>query len=230
MRGASEMTNFVDLYREESIIIGILYILVFIVGIFSVSKVIDDSDFLAKSATNSRQIKRAAGFQFLMAIFHIAIMVVLYATLKSHSKELAIGFLSFRILAIIFTLLGTIVLFSLLRVSQKFIMIPNSDTSGYLSLGNRLKHYRDLINHVGMIITICLSSVALYLILLQSELVPSWISIWGIAGAIIAIFASTLVATNRLKVKTTTYMILNIPIALLEIVFSIWLIFNGLML
>jgi hypothetical protein len=217
-----------EVYREQSIIIGILYVLVFIAGVFSVSNIVDSPDYLTKSAFNSNHINRAAIVQLLMAVFYIAIMILFFPILKNYNKELAIGFLSLRILAVVFTIIGAILLFSILKLSQEYINIPDLDSTRYSMAGSQLRYYRDLTNHVGMIVSLCLGSIVLYVILFQSGLIPPWISIWGIIGALIAISASILIMANQLEIKNTTYLILNIPIALQEIVFAIWLIFKGL--
>jgi hypothetical protein len=94
-------------------------------------------------------------------------------------------------------------------------------------IGNLLKTGRDLVNHVGMIVMISISGILLYIIMIQSQLIPTWVSIWGLFGSFIAIIASTLVMTKFIDVLTPTYMLLNLPIAFQEIFLAGWLIFKG---
>ena len=217
-----------EAFQEQSLIIGVLYLIVFIAGICSVCKVIDGSDYLAKSALHSSQIYRAAAFQFLMALLYIEIIILFYPILKGLNIDLAFGFLGFRLLAIVFVLIGTIILFSILKLSKGYNRTGNPDTAHYVARGDKLKYYRDVINHAGMIIALCLSNVALFLVFFQSESIPAWISIWGIIAALIAIFASLLALTKRIDVLSKGYIILNVPIILQELVFAVWLIFIGL--
>jgi hypothetical protein len=104
-----------------------------------------------------------------MALFYSAIVIILYPILESYNRELAIGFLSFRVVAIVFVIVGTILLFSILKVSQKHLKHANSEKSSYVKTGNKLKYYRDVINHGGMIVSLCLGNIALYIVLLQSK-------------------------------------------------------------
>jgi len=214
-------------YREISIVVGVLYILGFVAGIVSIAPAVDNSDYLAKSAVNSYQINTAAYFQFLMAIFYIGIAIILFPLLKTYNERLAIGFLSFRIIAALFVFIGAIILLLILKLSQEYVKMSPSDSSYFHVIGNLLKTARDLVNHVGMIIILCIGGIMLYIIMIQSGLIPMWISIWGLLGSSIAIIASVLVMTKILEVLTPTYMILNIPIALQEIVFAVWLIVKG---
>jgi len=214
-------------YREISIVVGVLYILGFVAGIVSIAPVVDNSDYLAKSAVNSNQINTAAYFQFLMAFFYIGIAIILFPLLKIYNERLAIGFLSFRIIAVLFVLIGTIILLLILKLSQEYVKMSPSDSSYYHVIGNLLKTARDLVNHVGMIIMLCIGGIMLYIIMIQSGLIPMWISVWGLLGSSIAIIASVLVMTKFLEILTPTYMILNIPIVLQEIVFAVWLIVKG---
>ena len=217
----------IDTYRGISIAVGALYIFGFTAGILSVAHAVDDSDYLTKSALNSRQVNKAAFFQFLMAIFYIGIAIVLYPILKIHNERLAVGFLSFRIIAVLFILMGTIILLLILKLSQEWVKAGSSDPSYFNLKGDFLKRGRDLVNHVGMIISLCIGGIMLYIIMIQSGLIPTWLSVWGIIGSAIAILASFLVMIKHLEVLSPTYMILNIPIALQEIVFAVWLIVKG---
>lgn len=94
-------------------------------------------------------------------------------------------------------------------------------------IGDLLKTARDLVNHVVMIIILCIGGIMLYIIMIQSGLIPTWLSVWGILGSVIALLASILVLIKYLQVLSPTYLILNIPIAMQEIVFAVWLIFKG---
>ena len=217
-----------DTYREISILVGVLYILGFVAGVVSVSPVVDNSDYLAKSAVNSNQVYMAAFFQFLMAIFYIGIAIVLFPILKIYNEKLAIGFLSFRIIAVLFVLIGTVILLLILKISHQYLKMSPSDTSYFQMIGSLLKTARDFVNHVGMVILLCISGIMLYTILIQSGLIPVWISVWGILGSSIAIIASILVMLKYIEILTPTYLILNIPIVLQEIIFAVWLIFKGL--
>jgi len=66
-----------------------------------------------------------------------------------------------------------------------------------------------------------------YILLYQTKIVPRWLSCWGFVGTILTMLASLFVMFHIIDIITTVYMILNLPMALIEIVLAIWLIFKG---
>ncbi len=216
-----------DALREQAIIVGILYLLVIVVGLFSVSKVIDGPDYLKQTAVNSSQVKRAAVFQLLLAILYLFIAIILFSIVKTYNAQIALGFLGFRLLAVLFVLWGTSLLFRILKVSRIYAKASKTALKAISIKGDCLKSHRDVINHGAMIIALCMGSIAMNIVFYQSMLIVGWLAIWGIAAALLAIMASVLVLAKRLTVISSNYLLLNLPMALQEIVFAIYLIVIG---
>lgn len=216
-----------DAFREISIITGVLYLLGFVAGIFSVARAVDDPEYLTKAANNSRAINIAACFQILLALIYLAIPIILYPLLIEFENVLTIGFLSFRILAVLFVMAGTIVLLQILKLSKKYTHVLSNEKSSFQTTGDLLKKRRDLINHVGMVFMLSIGNILLNIHLITFDLIPDWLGIWGIIGAVFAILASLLVLLNRVEVISHRYLVLNMPVVVQELVFSIWLIGVG---
>ncbi|NJK93841.1 MAG: DUF4386 domain-containing protein [Bacteroidales bacterium] len=140
----------------------------------------------------------------------MGIALLLFPVLKTHNETLAVGFLGFRMIAALLVIAGTIILLLILRVSQKYVK-DNASTKANKTTGDKLKTARDFVNHVAMIIILCISSLMLYTVTLQSGLIPVWLSVWGIAGAAIAMLASILVWLKYVKIISPGYMLLNLP-------------------
>ena len=66
-----------------------------------------------------------------------------------------------------------------------------------------------------------------YAILYKSNLIPRWLSGWGVLGAVLALAATVLASfTHDFGLESVnTY--LNVPIGLQEMVFAVWLIVKG---
>lgn len=217
-----------DTYSGILIVIGVLYLFVFIAGILSISPSVDSSDYLTKATQRPNQIYKAAFFQFLMMVLYIGIAILLYPVLKISNGELAVGFLISRMIAGLFVLIGTIILLLILNLSQEFVKRLATDSKDYSMIGDLLKTARDLVNHVGMIVVLCMGGILLNSIMIQSEFIPIWLSIWGVIGSVIAIIASILVLIKRVEISSPVYLILNVPMVLQEIVFAAFLILKGL--
>lgn len=213
--------------QKISTLAGILYLLGFVAGSLSVSHSIDSQDFLIQATQKKIEVESAAFFQFLYSILYMGFILTLYPILKQKSKDSALGFLTFKIIAVTLNLIGFIILILLLDLSLQFGSETNPDIQYFNNYGTLLKNGRDLINHVAMIIMSSIGGIYLYLILYQINKFPKVISLIGIMGAILTIIASLLVMFKIIEVLTSTYIILNIPLVLMELFFAFWLIFKG---
>jgi Domain of unknown function (DUF4386) len=213
--------------RRIAIIAGILLLIGMITGILSIAPAIDSPDYLNEASANAIQVKLSALFQFIMAIAYLGFALTLYPFLKKYNEKLALGFLSFRIIATIFILVGVIILLLLLSLSQDYVVSETSDSQYFQRIGALLYTGRDLANHVVMIITLNIGGILLYILLLQSRLIPLWLSVWGLIGATLTILASLLVMFSFIEIITPIYIILNLPMAVQELTLAMWLIIKG---
>jgi len=213
--------------RKLEIIAGILFITGMVAGVLSVAPAIDSPDFLIKASANANQVIIGAIFQFIMSIVYLGIAITLYPILRKFNDSLALGFLSFRIIASVFSIIGVTSLLLLLILSQEFVKAGTLDSSYFQTLGDLLRTGRDLVNHVAMILALSIGNLMFYVLLYQKKIVPRWLSCWGFIGTILTMLASLLIMFHIIDIITTVYMILNLPMALIEIVLAIWLIFKG---
>ena len=104
-------------FRKNTKIAGILLIAGMIAGLFSVVPAIDSSEYLVEAAENANQVVLGAIFHIIMAITYIGVVISLYPVIKGFNRSLALGFLSFRIIATVFLIMGVISLLLLLGLS-----------------------------------------------------------------------------------------------------------------
>lgn len=213
--------------RKATILAGSFYLSGILAGILSISYAIDDPNYLVLAASNSNGVLIAALFHLLMAPLYVGIAILLYPILKKYNQWLAVGFASFRLIAGVFIILGVIILLLLLSLSQEFAKAGSPDMSYFKTLGVLFQTGRDLVNHVATVLSVSFGGLMFYSLLYQAKLIPRWLSVWGLAGTILAILASVLFLFHIIGIITPLYMILNIPMALQEIVMAIWLIVKG---
>jgi hypothetical protein len=213
--------------RKSTLLAGILYLASFVSGMLSIAYAIDDPAYLTRAAAESTQTTWAALFQFLVTIAYLGVAIILYPVLKKHAERLALGVLSFSITSAVCNITGIIMVLLILALSKNYVKTPNPDHELYQLIGGLLHTGRDLINHFAMVVTQCISSIILYLILYTNRLIPKWISLWGIVGSAMAIAASIGVLFSLLDVLTPAYMGINVPLVLQQIVFAFWLIIKG---
>ena len=213
--------------RKRTIIAGSLYIVGTVAGVLSISTAVDAPDYLVKAAANANQVLSSALFQFIMTIAYLGFAITLYPILRKHMESLALGFLSFRIVAAVLNIIGFICLLLLLSLSQQYVKAGTQDLSYFQTLGDLLRTGRDFVNHVAMIFATSVGGLMFYLLLFKTKLIPRWLSLWGFIGTLFTIFASILIMFQKIEIITSTYIVLNLPLILLEIVLAIWLIAKG---
>lgn len=211
--------------RKTAILAGTLYFLGILAGMLSVVPTIDLPDYLVQLSAHVGQVASGAFFQFLMTAAYVGMAITLYPILKKHNESLALGYVGFRLVAAAFIVIGVILLFLLLALSQEFIKAGAPASSHFQTIGEILRRGRDLVNHVGMILVLSMSSLLLYYLLFQTRLVPRWLAGWGLVGTAVTITASFLFMFRIIELITSVYM--NFPLALQEMVFAVWLIVKG---
>jgi len=213
--------------RKTAIFIGVLYLVVFAVGILSVVYVIEEPDYLTVVSKNANQVLFGAFFQLFMAPAYVAIALLFYPILRKYNDALALGFVGFRFIAAAFHMIGVVSLPLFLRLSQEFIKAGSPDMSHFQTFGELLRLGRDMSNHVGMILALSFGGLLLYYIMYQLSLVPRWLSVWGLVGSTLTILASLMFMFQLISLITPVYLVLNIPMALQEVTLALWLIIKG---
>jgi hypothetical protein len=213
--------------RDRTTIAAVLYITGTVAGVLSIAPEVDASDYLLKASANANQVLLGALSQFIMSIAYAGFAITLYPILRKHRESLALGFLSFRIIAAVLNIIGFISLLLILSLSQEFVKVGTPDLSYFQTLGDLLRTGRDFVNHVAMILVTSVGGLMFYFLLYKTKLIPRWLSLWGLLGTIFTIFASLLVMFDKIDIITSTYIVLNLPLILLEMLLAIWLIVKG---
>ncbi|GAA0749768.1 DUF4386 domain-containing protein [Gaetbulibacter jejuensis] len=206
---------------------GILIILGMVTGILSIASAIDSPKYLTEAATNTMQVTIAAFFQFILSLTYVGFAILLYPILKKYNQRLVLGFLSFRIISGVVLIIGSVILLSILVVSQEFVKSSSENQWSFEAFGNVLKITRDYINHIFMVFTISIANLLLYILFFKTKLIPKWLSVWGILGTILSIAASVLLLFNIVDVISVEYLALNAPTGVFELVLGFWLVIKG---
>jgi hypothetical protein len=178
-------------------------------------------DYLVRVSENELQVFTGMLIELIWALAVVGIPVMLFPILKKHNKALALGFYSLRFIEAISTIVGSIILLTLLTLSQEFVKAGVPDASYYQTLGSLLLAAREGAFMIGSGLVWSLSALALNYVLYRSKLVPRWISGWGLVGGTLS-FAAYLLQFFGVSLD-----ILFLPIALQEMVFAVWLIIRG---
>lgn len=213
--------------RRNEKFLGLLLILGIVFGITSSVPALEQPGYLVKLSEIETQVLFAVFSQAAMAVAYVLIAVLLYPILNQHNKSLAAGYFGFRIIGAGFLFIGISSLLLLLWLSQSYTTAEQADASYFQTIAELLRRGRDMMNHIGMILPWSIGGLVLYYGFYQLKLVPRWLSIWGMAGAVLTLVATILLMLNMIPLVNPLYFILNAPTALFEMIFAVYLIVKG---
>ena len=210
-------------------IVGILFIIATVAGFIGLFLLIslNSPDYLVNLSANGGRIIMGAIFTLIMAAAMASIPAMISPILKKYNEALTLGYAIFWTIQVVFIVIGVIGTLLLLTLSQQFVMAGAPDASYFQTLGTLLQ---TLINNWGsLIISIFFSISALILnyILYQSKLIPRWLAIWGLVGAVLHIAGGLLGMFSVVAESSALGMVFVMPLALEEMVFAVWLIAKG---
>lgn len=199
---------------------GLLMLIGLIAGICSVAPEIDTPDYLRAAASAPHRVIRAAVCQFILSLTYIGVAVLLYPQLSRSGSCLSVGFLSFRIITAVLSVIGTALLLPLLALGKAYLL---QSVPALVVTGDMLKVLRDQLNHVFMVLSLCIGNMMWYGLLLRSGWLPAWLPVWGIIAAWLSIAASLLFLLQLTGIASPLYLLLNAPAALFELVLGVGL-------
>jgi len=213
-----------DTYRKNAVIAGILFIVCTGATLLSYpfgGTYLNGTDYFAKLASHETSVIVAAVIEFIWAASCAGIALALYPVLKRRNSGLALGAAGFRLVEGVFVLVGTLSLLALLTLGREA-----AAGVSYASAGSLLLAVRDWSQNVLLALPFALGAFLYYLVLWSGNLVPRWLSGWGL-GAIVLSFAATLIAAFTNGFEDSLHTWLNAPIGINELVLAVWLIAKG---
>ena len=211
--------------RKTARIVGLLFITATVASSLSFAifdPILNAPDIIVTVYANITQVIIGVLLLLIDCAAVVAIPVMLVPIFKKHNEALALGYVGARIIESVILIVGTIFLLSLLTLSQEYVQAATPDASYFQTLGTLLLTVYEWTLLVGIMIVFSLTALILNYLLYQSELIPRWLSVWGLIGA------TLLLAVGLLEIFGFNLTeILSIPIALQEMVFAVWLIVKG---
>lgn len=212
-----------DSYRRTAIIVGVLFLIGTVAGIASVffTGSINDPNYLTKVSANENNIIIGSFLVLIMGLALAMVPVMLYQIFEKYNKALALGAVVFRGALEAVFYIGIVVSFlMLLTLSKEYVgaVAPNAATFealGALILGSSfwIEQMLSLVFSIG--------ALMIYYVFYQSKLIPRWLSVWGLIGAVLY-FVMPL-----LGMLGSVLEFLAIPLAIQEMVLAVWLIVKG---
>ena len=220
-------------YRKTAALIGILFIIGTVSGVLSgvmTAQIRAGSAFPFNISASETQWVTGWLLTLLMGLSLAMVPVLLYPILKKHNGVLALGSVLFRgVFEAICELLLVISMLLLLNVSEIYGKTGAVDASTFQALGSLLiasGEWIQILLGVGFSIGTLMIFTQFY----QTRLIPRWMSVWGMIGAVLYFIAQIVSMFGPLHTAPLIESgigLLMIPTAILEMVFAVWLIVKG---
>ena len=216
-----------DSNRRTGLTTGLLFIIATVaslVGTAVEQPALQGTDHLTKVTGNASLVSAGGLLEFIAAGTSVGIAISLYPVLRNWSPALALGSVVFRTIEAVMYGAAAVSLLSLLTVGQSLTRAAVADRASYQVIGDSLLGARQEFVLAG-VFAFSLGALMYYSVFYKSQLIPRWLSAWGIVAALLILVAclSALFSGNAV----TTYVILILPVAVQEMVLAGWLIAKG---
>jgi hypothetical protein len=215
--------------RRTAIITGTLFIIATAASLASLPFLapVNASNYLANVSANENQVITGILLTLTGAFASASIAISFYPILKRHNQGLALGAVGFRLIEAVFYIVGVIGIVLLLSLSQEFIKAGAPNSSYFQTLGVLLLSGYHWAGNVAATLAFYLGGMMYYYIFYRTKLVPRWLSGWGLVAVSMGIVASMLVMFQSVGPMSAVQVVLNLPIAVQEMVLAVWLIVKG---
>ncbi len=208
---------------------GALFITATVVSLLStvlLNPVLNSSDYLLKTFSNQDRILAGAFFLLLSGFASAGIAISLYPVLRRHSKGLSLGSVSFRTIEGALYVVAAIDALLLLTLSQQFVRAGSPHSSYFQNSGGILRALRDQAGLAG-VLAFCAGALMYYFVFWQSQLIPRWLSAWGIGGIALGLIAGLLAFFRVTGYMSAPQVVMSVPIGVQEMVLAVWLLARG---
>lgn len=216
-------------YRKLAISAGILFIIYTSLDVlcFLFLGPVNSTNYLVSVSQNASLVGAGAFLLLVGGACASGIAISLYPALKKFNATLALGAVGFRISEGVLRFVSVCILLSIITLSQLFVKAGAPESSYFQTLGELLLAARGWVSHVGALLAFSIGCTLYYIIFYQTNLVPRWISVWGLIFGILGIVSCALVSTGLIAPFSTVQVVMLIPMLPQEIVLAVWLIVKG---
>jgi Domain of unknown function (DUF4386) len=182
------------------------------------------ADYLGQISENVNRVAAGGLLELIAAGTSVSIAISLYPVLRKWSEGLGLGAVVFRAIEAGMYAVGAVGMLSLLNVSEQLKTAAPANRAWLMAIADSMFGLRQEAILAG-VFAFAVGALMYYYVFFQAQIVPRWLSGWGIVAVLLLLVAclSALFTQN----PVTSYTILILPIAVQEMVLAIWLIAKG---
>ena len=218
-----------DRERRRATVVGALFVaatVTSILGSVVLGSLLDGRDYLVGISGHEARVVGAVLLFLVAASSAFGTALLLFPVLRRYAEGWAAGYVGLRTFENVFYVAGAVALLIMLTTSQD-LALGAADSANLSLLGAVLLALHEWSVLIGTLIFASLGSLTLNAVLYRSRLVPRWLSLWGLAGAALALLFGLIGIFGWGNGLDSPYMLLAMPLALQEMVFAVRLIVRG---
>ena len=211
--------------RKAARIVGVLLLIIFALGV-TVFQVLQgptlfSDDFLTSTSLHSSEIVLSVLLLFLSGTFDVLIAIIILPILNRSSERLGYLYVVSCIVGFIIMTVDNVSVIAMLEVSREYAIADSSNLESLKAIGNVYFQKHWWTHHLYMLIS-CLPVFVLFYAMYFAKLIPRSVSLFGMLAAILMFIEMLLtILGNGISMN------LLLPIALVQLVFPIWLLIRG---
>ncbi|NEM98507.1 DUF4386 domain-containing protein [Pontibacter burrus] len=216
--------------KKDAVITGVFFIVATvaaIVGLRLYDPVLNNANYLTLGVSFSNQIITGAISELILACTAAGTGVMLYPYLRKYNESLGLGYLSFRLLEVVFILVGIVSVLALLSLSQMYTSTPAPDTATYAAMGGVLKAIHGWTFMLGPNFMLGINTFIYSYVFFKTDLVPRKLAAIGMVSAICIFIAAILELFGVIPQISAWGVLLAMPVFAFEMVLAFWLIRVG---
>ena len=175
--------------RKTEVFVGALFLIAMVAslvgGVAFIEPHLSAPDFLIAVAENETQVIIGVFLELMNGLAVVGIGVLMFPILKRHNENMALGYLSLRVIEAVFCCLIVISPLSLISLSQKYLAAGSIDKAYLLTAGALSIAQRASVATLLIPVFLSLGALLLYSSLYLSKLLPRFISVWGFIASIL---------------------------------------------
>jgi hypothetical protein len=216
--------------KVASKIVGALFILAAVtavIGLLLYDPILNGPDYLMEGSKHANQVILGALMELLLVVSAVGTATTMFPILRKYNETIALWHVCFRFLEAIVITIGIISVLSLLTLSREFAAATAPDIAYYQASGTLLKAIHDWTFLLGPLFMLGINTMMYSYIFYKTRLVPRFIPILGMTGAVCVFICSLLVMFGVIEQVSTWGGILALPVAANEMILAVWLLVRG---
>ncbi|MCA9908088.1 MAG: DUF4386 domain-containing protein [Anaerolineae bacterium] len=210
--------------RTTAILVGAGFLIsniTFILGAGALLEpLLSSPDTLAAIAAARSQVVLGVLLELINGLAYIGIGVLMFPILRRRHESMALGYFGFRILEFVAQMAAGLSPLILVSLGLDFASASAADAASLQTAGAVLLAERAWAFHL-VSLTFGLGALLFYIMLYRTKLIPRFISIWGLVGALAVLANAVLEMFGFAPGNLGILMLLN------EVFLGLWLIVKG---